>query len=50
VTNRVIRQLREERLCTFRGSLVDIHDPARLAALGQFDPDYLYLRREEKPA
>lgn len=47
--NRVIRQLREEGLCTFRSSLVEIHDPARLAAIGQFDPDYLYFRKEDRP-
>lgn len=41
--NRVMRQLREEGLCAFRSSLVDIQDPAGLAARGEFDPDYLYL-------
>jgi CRP-like cAMP-binding protein len=40
--NRVMRHLREERLCVFRSSLVEILDPSRLAARGQFDPDYLY--------
>ena len=45
--NRVIRQLRESGLCTFRASLVDIHDRAGLAKLGQFDPDYLYLEAPE---
>lgn len=41
--NRVMRQLREERLCVFRSSLAEIPEPARLAARGQFDPDYLYI-------
>lgn len=41
--NRVLRQLREERLCTFRSRVVDIAEPQRLAARGQFDPAYLYL-------
>jgi CRP-like cAMP-binding protein len=41
--NRVMRSLREERIVTFRDSLVEIHDLARLARQGQFDPDYLYL-------
>ncbi|MET0239085.1 MAG: Crp/Fnr family transcriptional regulator [Sphingobium sp.] len=41
--NRVLRQLREEQLCVFRSSLVEIPDPERLAARGQFDPDYLYI-------
>jgi CRP-like cAMP-binding protein len=41
--NRVLRQLREEQLCVFRSSLVDILDPAKLAERGQFDPAYLYI-------
>lgn len=41
--NRVLRQLREEGLCVFRSSLVEIPDPKRLAARGQFDPAYLYI-------
>ncbi|RYX95451.1 MAG: Crp/Fnr family transcriptional regulator [Comamonadaceae bacterium] len=41
--NRVLRGLREQRLCTFRSSVVEIHDLEGLAALGEFTPDYLYL-------
>lgn len=41
--NRVVRQLREEGLCVFRSSLVDILDPPGLAVRGQFDPAYLYI-------
>jgi len=41
--NRVLRQLREERLCVFRSSLVEILEPEKLAARGQFDPAYLYI-------
>lgn len=41
--NRVLRQLREERLCVFRSSLVEILEPEKLAVRGQFDPDYLYI-------
>jgi CRP-like cAMP-binding protein len=41
--NRVMRQLREEHLCAFRSSLVEIFEPERLAARGQFDPSYLYI-------
>jgi CRP-like cAMP-binding protein len=44
--NRVMRQLREERLCTFRSGLVQITDPEGLARRGQFDPGYLYMNRE----
>jgi CRP-like cAMP-binding protein len=42
--NRVLRMLREERICIFRSSTVEILDPERLARIGQFDPAYLYLR------
>lgn len=41
--NRVMRQLREDGLCVFRSSLVEILDPERLVARGQFDPAYLYI-------
>jgi CRP-like cAMP-binding protein len=41
--NRVMRALREERLCVFRSSLVEILEPEKLAARGQFNPDYLYI-------
>ena len=41
--NRVMRHLREERLCVFRSSLVEILDLERLIARGQFEPDYLYI-------
>lgn len=44
--NRVMRQLREEKICVFRSSLVEILDPKRLAARGQFQGDYLYLQFE----
>ena len=46
--NRILRQLREEGICTYRSSLVEIHRPDLLAARGQFDDAYLYL--EESPA
>lgn len=41
--NRVMRYLREERLCVFRSSLVEILNPEQLAKRGQFDPSYLYI-------
>lgn len=41
--NRVMRALREEGLCQFRSSLVEIPDINRLAVRGQFDPAYLYI-------
>ena len=46
--NRVLRHLREERLCTFRSSLVEILDPQLLVARGQFDPAYLNI--DDMPA
>ncbi|MGC3986363.1 MAG: Crp/Fnr family transcriptional regulator [Pseudorhodoferax sp.] len=41
--SRVLRQLREMELCSWRGAQVVVHDPVRLAAAGLFTPDYLYL-------
>jgi CRP-like cAMP-binding protein len=41
--NRVLRHLREERLCTFRSSVVEILDREKLEARGQFNPAYLYI-------
>ncbi len=41
--NRVMRHLREEGLCVFRSSLVEILDLQRLGARGQFNPAYLYI-------
>lgn len=41
--NRVLRELREQRLVTFRSRRVDIHDRAGLCAVAEFDPSYLYL-------
>lgn len=47
--NRILRQLREEGLVTMRSSLVEIMQPDRLAARGQFDGAYLYLDDEGSP-
>lgn len=41
--SRVLRQLREMELCSWRAAQVVVHDPVRLAATGLFAPDYLYL-------
>lgn len=41
--NRVLRMMREEGVCTFRSSRVEIADLDRLERIGQFDPTYLYL-------
>lgn len=45
--NRVLRMLREEAICTFRNSRVDIADRSRLERIAQFDPTYLYLEKRE---
>lgn len=42
-TNRVLRELRERRLATFKGGLVVIEDLRGLEALAEFDAAYLYL-------
>ena len=47
--NRILRQLREEGLCTYRSSQVEILRPQALAARGQFDPTYLYLEQAATP-
>lgn len=41
--SRVLRQLREAELCSWRAGQVAVYDPVRLAATGMFAPDYLYL-------
>lgn len=43
--NRVLRALREGGLLTFNRGAVDMHDRARLSALAEFDPSYLYGTR-----
>lgn len=41
--NRVLRELREARLCSVRASRVEILDLERLVSHALFDPAYLYL-------
>jgi CRP-like cAMP-binding protein len=43
--NRMLKQLRDEGLMTFRGGEVVIHDWAGLQRIAGFDPRYLYLER-----
>lgn len=43
--NRMLRELREADLMTFRGRRVTIHDRAALAAAAEFDPGYLHFER-----
>jgi CRP-like cAMP-binding protein len=43
--NRMLRELREAGLMTFRGGRVTIRDRARLEAAAEFDAGYLHLER-----
>ena len=45
--NRMLRELREEGLVTFRGGRVTIHDWERLQTTADFDP--IYLHAEHRP-
>jgi CRP-like cAMP-binding protein len=46
--NRMLKQLRDDRLVTARGGQVTIHDWPRLQHVGEFDPAYLYLERRPR--
>lgn len=46
--NRVLRELRERGLVTFRGGHVTISDPAGLSSLADFSPDYLFLEKRQR--
>ncbi|HWT11884.1 MAG TPA: Crp/Fnr family transcriptional regulator [Allosphingosinicella sp.] len=46
--NRMLRELREQGLLTFRGGRVTIHDWERLQAAAEFDPVYLHLDRRPR--
>lgn len=41
--NRVLRDLRDAGLCTFRNGVVKVLDRAGLVKAGSFNPDYLFL-------
>ena len=45
--NRMLRELREQGLLTFRGGRVAIHDWERLQEVAEFDP--IYLHAEHRP-
>jgi CRP-like cAMP-binding protein len=46
--NRVVQELRNERLITWQGEAVTILDWERLMQAADFDPTYLYLEREPR--
>jgi CRP-like cAMP-binding protein len=43
--NRMLKQLRDDGLMTFRGAEVVIHDWGGLQRIAEFDPRYLYLEK-----
>ena len=46
--NRMLKQLRDDGLMTFRGGEVAIHEWKRLQQIAEFDPAYLYLERRPR--
>ena len=46
--NRMLKELRELGLATFRNGRVEIQDLERLRRLAEFDPAYLYLERQPR--
>jgi CRP-like cAMP-binding protein len=46
--NRMLKQLRDDRLVTFRGGAVTVHDLPRLQQVAEFDATYLYLDRRPR--
>jgi CRP-like cAMP-binding protein len=47
-TNRTVQDLRAQKLVSWRNGRVVVHDFAALAKLGEFDPVYLNLFREQR--
>ncbi|HEY0116672.1 MAG TPA: Crp/Fnr family transcriptional regulator, partial [Allosphingosinicella sp.] len=46
--NRMLRQLRDRKLVTFRNAVVEIHDLDELQRAAEFDPAYLFLQHEPR--
>jgi CRP-like cAMP-binding protein len=46
--NRMLKQLRDQQLLTFRGGEVMIHEWDRLQRAAEFSSDYLYLERRPR--
>jgi len=46
--NRMLKQLRDQNVLTFRNGEVEIHDWTRLAGIAEFDPVYLHLERRAR--
>ncbi len=43
--NRMLKKLRDDKILTFRGGEVVLHDWGKLQRIAEFDPAYLYLER-----
>ncbi|MDB5697251.1 MAG: Crp/Fnr family transcriptional regulator [Alphaproteobacteria bacterium] len=46
--NRMLKQLRDQDMLTFRNGMAEIHDWERLARAAEFDPAYLHLDRQPR--
>jgi CRP-like cAMP-binding protein len=46
--NRMLKQLRDQKVLTFRNGEVEIHDWKRLAEIAEFDPVYLHPERRPR--
>jgi CRP-like cAMP-binding protein len=46
--NRMLKELREDNLVTFRNGMVAIEDWERLQTVAEFNPSYLYLERRSR--
>jgi CRP-like cAMP-binding protein len=47
-TNRVLKELREEGLLTFKSKIVEVRDWDGLVALAEFDPFYLSMNQRPR--
>lgn len=46
--NRMLKELRDKELVTFRAGMVEIHDWEGLQRVAEFNPSYLYLERRSR--
>lgn len=46
--NRMLKELRDDGVLTFRGAVVTIHDWPRLQRIAEFDPRYLHVDRQPR--
>jgi CRP-like cAMP-binding protein len=48
--NRTFKALKQSKVLSIDGRIIRVHDWALMAAIGDFDPDYLQLRQLTKEA